>query len=142
MVKQNVLSVGLTSQQRPDVIFNLNNGQGSFLFNHNIREVNKSDLGEMSQDSDDYNLESSTVFLYDSLRCEYPKTADNIFSTLLEAKYPQKIESKMWNEFKSAELGLLDESFKEPYIDFLRDRLAIRKMVNDECLNLKIPIEL
>ena len=80
--------------------------------------------------------------MYDSLRCEYPKTVDNIFSTLLAAKYSPQRESKLLNEFQSAQNGILDESYKEPYLDFLRDRLAMREMINNECETLNIPIEL
>lgn len=139
MEKQNVLSVDLVSRERPSVIFELNNGQGSFLFNHNIREVDSTEIENGGFEDGEV---TGKVFVYDSVRCEYPKTADNIFSTLLEAKYSPKRESKLLNEFKSAEFGLLDESFKQPYLDFLRDRLAIRAMVNEQCLTCKIPTEL
>lgn len=137
MEKQTNLSVGLVSKERPDVIFDLKNGQGSFLFNHNIEEVEASEL-----DGIEHGDTTGTVFVYDSVRCEYPKTADNIFSTLLAAKYSPKRESKLLNEFQSAQNGLLDKSYKKPYLDFLRDRLAIREMVNNECATLNIPVEI
>lgn len=136
MEKTNSLTIGLVSEKRPDVIFDLKNGQGSFLFNHNIKEVEASELDGFENDD-----VAGTVFVYDSLRCEYPKTADNIFSTLLAAKYSPQRESKLLNEYQSAQNGILDESYKEPYLDFLRDRLAIREMINNECETLNIPIE-
>ena len=34
-----ILSKGLLSEQRPQVIDPYNNGQGTFLYNHNIKEV-------------------------------------------------------------------------------------------------------
>jgi hypothetical protein len=79
------------------------------------------------------------MWQYDSLRVEYPKTADNIFSTLITAKYPAKTESKLVNEYLSATLGLMDDSFKKPYEDFLKDRLAIRTMIDSDCETLNIP---
>lgn len=139
MAKQNVLSIGLISKTRPEMIYELNNGQGSFLFNHNIVELDSVEAGDSLSGDEET---PATVFMYDSVRCEYPKTADNIFSTLLEARYSQKRESKLLNEFKSAELGLLDESYKEPYLDFLRDRIAIREMVDSVCSTHNIPTEL
>jgi len=82
------------------------------------------------------------VWQDDSLRFEYPKTADNIFSTLLTARYPAKTESKLVNEYQSAALGLMDESAKKPYEDFLKDRLAIRAMIDNDCEALNIPVDL
>ncbi len=82
------------------------------------------------------------MFRYDSVRVEYPKTADNIFSTLLTAKYPSKTESKLMNEYQSAMLGLLDESYKKPYEDFLKDRLAIRNMIDADAETYNIPTDL
>ena len=85
---------------------------------------------------------TGTMVQYDSLRVEYPKTADNIFSTLLTAKYPAKTESKLVNEYQSAELGLLPEDAKIPYQEFLKDRLAIRAMVDADCEIYNIPMDL
>ena len=68
--------------------------------------------------------------------------ADNIFSTLITAKYPAKTESKLVNEYQSATLGLMDESAKKPYEDFLKDRLAIRTMIDNDCETLNIPMDL
>lgn len=82
------------------------------------------------------------MWQYDSLRVEYPKTADNIFGTLITAKYPAKTESKLVNEYQSAALGLMDESAKKPYEDFLKDRLAIRTMIDNDCETLNIPMDL
>ena len=82
------------------------------------------------------------MFQYDSVRVEYPKTADNIFSTLLTAKYPAKTESKLINEYQSAMLGLLDEDYKKPYEDFLKDRLAIRSMIDADAETYNIPTDL
>jgi hypothetical protein len=46
------------------------------------------------------------------------------------------------NEYQSATLGLMDESAKKPYEDFLKDRLAIRTMIDNDCETLNIPIDL
>lgn len=88
------------------------------------------------------NTATGKMFSYDSLRVEYPTTADNIFSTLLSAKYPANTESKLVNEYQSALLGILPATHKKPYEDFLRDRLAIREMVDSDCNKLNIPTDL
>ena len=133
----NVLSTGLLADARPDVIVKLNNGQGTFLFNCNMNQV------EVEQDEmTTGKAGTKKMWQYDSLRVEWPMTADNIFSTMLTAKYPANKENKLVNEYQSAVLGLLPESSKQPYEDFLRDRLAIREMVDTECARLNIPNDL
>ena len=39
-------------------------------------------------------------------------------------------------------LGLLAESAKSPYENFLKDRLAIREMVDADCETYNIPMDL
>ena len=142
-METNVLSTELLAKEKPVVIDELNNGQGTFLYNHNIKEV--------SVVEDEHGGVAITLmeeeatgkrWQYDSVRVEYPKTADNIFSTLLTAKYPAKTESKLMNEYQSAVLGIMSEEAKIPYENFLRDRLAIRSMVDADCETYNIPTDL
>lgn len=138
-----VLKTGLLSNNKPTVIDDLNNGQGTFLYNHNVKEVLVIDSGEGAPFvTEDEEKATGKMWQYDSLRVEYPKTADNIFSTLLTAKYPANTESKLVNEYQSSVLGIMSDDAKVPYENFLRDRLAIREMVNKDCQELKIPIDL
>ena len=138
-----VLFIGLLAKTKPDTIDNLNNGQGTFLYNHNVKEVLVIDSGEGAPViTEDEEKATGKMWQYDSLRVEYPKTADNIFSTLLTAKYPANTESKLVNEYQSSVLGIMSPDAKVPYENFLRDRLAIRDMVNKDCEELNIPIDL
>lgn len=120
----------------------LNNGQGTFLYNHNIDEVDVVDEDGNVRLATEKDNDTRKAYRYDSLRVEYPKTADNIFSTLLTANYPANTESKLVNEYQSAALGLLPASYKKPYEDFLRHRIAIRNMVDADCAGLNIPMDL
>lgn len=142
-METNVLTIGLLADEKPEVIYDLYNGQGSFLYNHNVKEVSviKDKEGGITITTE---AKSATgkMYQYDSVRVEYPRTADNIFSTLLTAKYPAKTENKLVNEYNSAVLGLLDASYKKPYEDFLKERLAIRKMVDADAETYKIPMDL
>lgn len=137
------LQTGLLSKTKPTVIDELNNGQGTFLYNHNIEEVSVVENGdggiEITQDAE---TATGTMYRYDSVRVEYPKTADNIFKTLLTAKYPANTESKLLNEYMCAELGILSEEAKMPYKDYLNDRLVIRAMVDADCETYHIPTDL
>lgn len=139
----NVLTQGLLSKEKPAVIIDLNNGQGTFHYNHNIAEVLviEDEHGGI-QITEDPEAATGKMWQYDCMRVEYPKTADNIFGTLLTAKYPANTESKLINEYQSAMIGLLAESAKEPYELFLAERLAIRSMVEDDCETLNIPTDL
>ena len=138
------LAIGLLADEKPEVIYDLYNGQGTFLYNHNIKEASviKEQEGGITITTDDDENATGKMFQYDSVRVEYPKTADNIFSTLLTAKYPAKTESKLMNEYQSAVLGLLDEDYKKPYEDFLKDRLAIRSMIDADAETYNIPTDL
>lgn len=142
-MEANVLSKGLLAKENPVVIDDLNNGQGTFLYNHNIKEVSvvEDENGGVSITLLEEEA-TGKMWQYDSVRVEYPKTADNIFSTLLTAKYPAKTESKLMNEYQSAVLGILSEEAKIPYENFLRDRLAIRQMVDADCETNNIPVDL
>lgn len=139
-METNVLNTNLISKDQPAVIDDLNNGQGTFLYNHNIKKVFVIvDEHGGIQITEDESKATGTMFQYDSVRVEYPKTADNIFGTLLTAKYPAKTESKLANEYQSALLGLLPAEDKKPYEDFLKDRLNIRSMVDADCATYNIP---
>lgn len=142
-METNKLYSGLLSNTRPQVIVPYNNGQSTIMYNHNIHEVDVvvDEMGGLSIATDAH-THSKRMYQYDCLRVEYPTTADNIFSTLLTAKYPAKTESKLVNEYQSALLGILPEESKLPYEAFLRDRLALRAMVDADCKAHNIPIDL
>ncbi len=143
MEKQDVLTIGLLADEKPEVFYSLDNGQGTFLYNHNITEVSviKDENGGITI-TDDTEKTTGKMFKYDSVRVEYPKTGDNIFATLLTAKYSTTKESKLVNEYQSAVLGLLDDSYKKPYEDFLRERLAVRSSIDADCETYNVPIDL
>lgn len=138
-----VLTIGLLAKTKPVVIDDLNNGEGTFMYNHNIKKVSvvESEMGGV-EITEDPEAATGTMFQYDSLRVEYPKTVDHIFGTLLIAKYPANTEKKMMNEYQSAVLGILAPDAKVPYENFLKDRLEIRKMVEKDCKPFNIPTDL
>ena len=142
MAKTRVLNTGLLSKEQPVTIDDLNNGQGTFLYNHNIKEVLiiEDEDGNITV-TEDESKATGTGFLYDSCRVEYPKTADNMYGTLLNAKYDSNHQEKLINEYNSAKLGLLDESKIAAYTDFLTDRIAIRAMVDQDAIDNHIPLD-
>ena len=137
MEKSNVLVTGLLAKEKPEVFKDLNNGQGTIHYNHNIVEVLVivDENGNITI-TDDPEKATGKMWQYDSLRVEYPKTADNVFATLITAKYHANTESKLQNEYNSAVLGILPEEAKAPYIAFLNDRLTLHQMVEDDFANI------
>lgn len=141
MATTQVLSVDLISLTAPVMFDDLKNGQGTILYNHNSREI----LVVVNEDGSivettDKEKATGKGYKYDSCRVEYPKTGDNIFRTLLNAKYDSNHQEKLINEFQSAQMGLMDESKVEAYKAFLEDRIAIREMVDSDCKAHNVPI--
>lgn len=125
------LKRGLHSQKvQPtfDVIDRIN---GTTLYNHNQHFVSTTD--EQGK--------ATKVNEYDSLLVKYPVTANTIFAALLNARYDANMENKLLNDYNAAQLGIEDESKKQPYLDFLAERKALRAMVDADCEKNGIPME-
>ena len=135
MTDKERLSIGLLTDtdNRPIVIYDLQNGQQTKLYNHNIKKVwVKYDNGTIvdikSEETEGYELR----WQYDSLRVDYPVNADNTYKTLLNAKYGKDKENQLHNEYTSAMLGILPEEYKAKYLAFLQDRIDIRTMIDND----------
>ena len=134
------LTKNLLAEERPEVIENLHNGQGTVHYNHNITEVLvKENEGGGLEIVTDQAEATGVRFQYDSLRVEYPTTRNNILATLINAKYDGNTENKLVNDYNAAQTGILDASAAEPYLAFLRDRQAIKAQVDADCEPLNIP---
>ncbi len=137
----NILSIGLIAVEKPVKIDDLHNGQGTVLYNHNMVEIMvKNEDGNIVETNDPEEA-TGKAWKYDSLRVEYPINADNIFRTLLNAKYDSNRQEKLINEFQSAQLGILDDSHIEPYKAFLRERIALKEMVLADAVELNLPVD-
>lgn len=149
MAKLNVLFIGLLAKidQKPLVIDDLHNGQGTFHYNHNITEVMviEDEDGNITVTTDEKKA-TGTMWQYNSLRVEFPKTRKNICATLLEARYPQDVQQKLLNDYQAAQMEILDEDEAEAaiaaYTAFLTDRKNIKAMVKADCQEQGIPEDL
>lgn len=133
MTNKERLVIGLLSKERPIVLFDLQNGQGTKLYRFNINEVDivEDEHGGIHK-AQPGETPTGKGYEYNELRVEYPATADEAFKTLINAKYGADRESQMQNEYQSAELGILDESYKAPYISFLNERVTLRAMIDED----------
>lgn len=104
--------------------------KGTTLYNHNQHFVKTTD--EQGN--------KTKVNEYDSLLVKYPVTANTVFAALLNARYDANDEKKLLNDYNAALLGIEDESKKQPYIEFLAERKALRAMVDADCNTNGIPM--
>lgn len=147
MEKVSVLTTGLLAKEKPVVIDDLKNGQGTFLYNHNIKEVLviEDENGGITI-TEDKKKATGKMWQYDSLRVEYPRTRKNIYATLLEARYPQDVQQKLVNDYQAAQMEILEDEEAEAaiaaYRAFLTDRKAIKAMVTEDCAENNIPEDL
>lgn len=111
-----------------DVIDRIN---GTTLYNHNQHYVEKAD--EQGK--------TTKINEYDSLLVKYPVTANTVLAALLNARYDANTESKLLNDYNAALLGIEAESKKQPYLDFLAERKALRAMVDADCTTNGIPLQ-
>ena len=111
-----------------DVIDRVN---GTTLYNHNQHFVEQVD--EQGN--------KKKVNEYDSVLVRYPVTANTVLAALLNARYDSNAENKLLNDYNAAQLGIEDESKKQPYLDFLAERKALRAMVDADCQTNGIPMQ-
>ena len=125
------LTINLLAEQRPVVFEDLCNGKGTVNYNHNISEVfvKKTEGGGVEVVSDEAES-TGKMFKYDCLRVDWPLTRNNILATLLNAKFDRNEEQKLMNDYEAAQLGILDESYKAPYVAFLKERKSLKEMVD------------
>jgi len=57
-------------------------------------------------------------------------TPDNILRAAINAMWPRDTEGKLTSDYNAAVAGILDESYKQPYLDFLTERGALKVTIN------------
>lgn len=125
------LSTGLHSDSVQPTFDVIDRAKGTTLYNFN----------QHYEQIDDEQGQKRKVNVYDSLLCYYPITANTVLETLIMAKYSDNLEKKLLNDYNAAVVGVEDESKKQPYLDFLAERKALRAMVDADCATNNIPME-
>lgn len=129
MSKDN-LSVGITSAEPQPTFDVIDRIKGTTLYNHNQH---------IEQRTDEQGKKVK-VNVYDSLLVAAPVTANTVLETLIAAKHSSSEEAKLLNDYNAAMLGIEDEAKKQPYLDFLSERKALRAMVDADCKLHNIPL--
>ena len=119
-MSKNNLSVGITSAEQQPTFDVIDRIKGTTLYNHNQHlEQRTNEEGKKVK-----------VNVYDSLLVAAPVTANTILETLIAAKHSSSEEAKLLNDYNAAVLGIEDEAKKQPYLDFLSERKALRAIAN------------
>lgn len=129
-----VLNIGLQSDTVQPTFDNIDRVKGTTLYNFNQQWIEV----EEQKDGKAAKVRKNQ---YNSLLVQYPLTRKHIFETLITAKYPANIESKLLNDYNAAVAGIGVEADKKPYIDFLTDRKQLHAMVEADCASNNIPNE-
>ena len=129
MSKSN-LRVGITSAEPQPTFDVIDRIKGTTLYNHNQHlEERTNEAGQ-----------KVNVNVYDSLLVAAPVTANTVLETLIAAKHSSSEEAKLLNDYNAAMLGIEGEDKKQPYLDFLSERKALRAMVDADCNLHNIPL--
>lgn len=129
-MSKNNLSVGITSAEQQPTFDVIDRIKGTTLYNHNQHiEQRTNDEGKKEK-----------INVYDSLLVAAPVTANTILEALIAAKHSSSEEAKLLNDYNAAVLGIEDEAKKQPYLDFLSERKALRAMVDADCKLHNIPL--
>lgn len=129
---QQVLYTGLLSDDVRPTFEVIDRIKGTTHYNFNQRTVSI----EEERDGKTVMVQKNK---YDSLVVHYPITRKHVFETLITAKYPTNEECKLINDYNAAAAGIEDESFKQPYLNYLSERKKLHAQVQADCAAAKIP---
>lgn len=87
----------------------------------------------------DDTYEDITWYSYEYVYIYAPISADKITKNVMNEIYGPDIESKCINDYNSATLGILDESYIDKYKNFLAERKRIKEVVDADCQTYGIP---
>jgi len=66
-------------------------------------------------------------------------TRAKVKQTAIHELWGDGVEEKLINDYNAAVLGVLDESYKQPYLDFLAARKALKEQIDTDLAPLSIP---
>lgn len=99
-------------------------GNGSYLYRWGIEAVTTTveDLESGEQDTR-ISWECYEVTVWNT------PTENSITEVVVDTLWGNGVEQKLLNDYYSAIEGVLDESYKQPYIDFLTERKAVKEQI-------------
>ena len=92
-----------------------------------------------AEEEEEAHTATVTKYRHSSLVMTAPKTQNHILETLLSERIPINREQKLLNDYNAAMEGILPESAKNGYLEFLVEKKAIKEMVEADCAEYGIP---
>ncbi len=96
-------------------------GNGSYLYRWSIEEI-----GESTTD-----VTNNMWRCYEATVWNTP-TKDKITEVVIDALWGAGVEMKLSNDYQAYQLGILDESFATPYIEFLEERKRLKEQITSD----------
>ncbi|MFR9643786.1 MAG: hypothetical protein SNH57_00740 [Rikenellaceae bacterium] len=102
-------------------------GNGSYLYRWDIEEVTT----EATEATDEQEAqEAHTSWECYEVTVWNTPTENSITEVVVDALWGNGVEQKLLNDYYSAIEGILnEESYKQPYLDFLAERKAIKEQI-------------
>lgn len=100
-------------------------GNGTFLYRMNITEL-VSEEGEVSYTCDEFEINHLT--------------REEMVRQVIADLYGNGVEQKLINDYNAAELGLLDEADKIPYLNYLANRKIIKEQIHADFDEYNAPV--
>jgi hypothetical protein len=76
------------------------------------------------------NEEGDTLYACYECVIHTTPSPNNILRAAINAMWSRDTEGKLTNDYYAAVAGILDESYKQPYLDFLTARAALKATIN------------
>lgn len=113
------------SDKKQQVIETVPNGAN--YYRYNFKEIPTNQIGE-----------SRTQWECEEVIIWSPLTKDKIAAAVIEDKWGLNYENKLLNDYYGAIEGILPIEKKQPYINFLAERKAIKEQIAKDCLENNI----
>lgn len=104
-------------------------GNGSYRYRWDIQEHTQEQEGQESHKG----YSCFEVIVYG------PVTRTKVKQIVIDELWGSGVEEKLINDYNAVQLGILDESYKQSYIDFLSDRKKIKEMIDEDLTKFNIP---
>lgn len=98
-------------------------GDGTHLYRWDIEECNN---------NDHIQYVCNEVHIVNGVK------SNHVIESVLTELYGNNVEAKLINEYNSAVAGILDESYKNLYIDYLNERKRIKAQIEKDCAEFNI----
>ena len=92
-------------------------GNGSYLYRWSIEEIMTDEVAQwLCYEVTVWNL----------------STDNAITERVIDTLWGDGIEQKLLNDYQAAQLGVLDENFAAPYLDFLAERKVLKEQIAED----------